>query len=128
MSEEIKNPAINVPRSMMTSITLNAFLGFGMLIAVLLCMGDLDAALHTPTGYPFMEIFLQATNSVSGSTTMGAIITTLGVCATIGFVASSSRMTWAFARDRGLPFWKHLSKVNPDPKPPVLIALRCTDD
>lgn len=111
MSEEIQNASINVPRSMVTSIALNAFLGFGMLIAVLLCLGDIDAAFTTPTGYPFMEIFLQATKSVSGSTAMAAIVTALGVCATIGFVASSSRMIWSFARDRGLPFWKQLSKV-----------------
>lgn len=118
MSEEIQNPSINVPRAMITSIILNAFLGFGMLIAVLLCLGDIEDAIQTPTGYPFMEIFLQATNSVTGSTAMAAIVTTLGVCATIGFVASSSRMTWSFARDRGLPFWKQLSRVPcPDSAP-----------
>lgn len=118
MSEEIQNPSINVPRAMITSITLNAFLGFGMLIAVLLCLGDIEDAIQTPTGYPFMEIFLQATNSVAGSTAMAAIVTALGVCATIGFVASSSRMTWSFARDRGLPFWKQLSRVPcPDSAP-----------
>lgn len=117
MSEEIQNPSINVPRSMITSITLNAFLGFGMLIAVLFCIGDIEAAFATPTAYPFMEIFVQATNSVSGSTAMAAIVTTLGLCATIGFVASSSRMTWSFARDRGLPFWRQLSKVNSPTNP-----------
>lgn len=120
MSEEIQNPSINVPRSMVTSITLNAFLGFGMLIAVLLCLGDIEDAIQTPTGYPFMEIFLQSTNSVTGSTAMAAIITALGVCATIGFVASSSRMTWSFARDQGLPFWKQLSKVEPRSSIPLL--------
>ncbi|MCJ1261565.1 hypothetical protein MMC22_001430 [Lobaria immixta] len=120
MSEEIQNPSINVPRSMVTSITLNAFLGFGMLIAVLLCLGDIEDAIQTSTGYPFMEIFLQATNSVTGSTAMAAIITALGVCATIGFVASSSRMTWSFARDQGLPFWKQLSKVEPRSSIPLL--------
>lgn len=111
MSEEIQNPSVNVPRSMMTGITLNGFLGFGMLLAVLFCLGDVDAALHTRTGYPFIEIFRQAVGTVGGATAMTIIVVALGICGTIGFLASSSRMTWAFARDRGLPGWAQLSKV-----------------
>lgn len=111
MSEEIQNPSVNVPRSMMTGITLNGFLGFGMLLAVLFCLGNVDDALHTPTGYPFIEIFRQAVGTVGGATAMTIIVVALGICGTIGFLASSSRMTWAFARDRGLPGWAQLSKV-----------------
>lgn len=84
-----------------------------MLIAVLFCLGDIDSALETPTGYPFMEIFLQATESRAGSTAMVAIVTTLQICAAIAFLAGSSRMTWSFARDHGLPGWRYLSKVCP---------------
>lgn len=111
MSEEIQNPSVNVPRSMMTGITLNGFLGFGMLLAVLFCLGDVDAALQTPTGFPFIEIFQQGVGTVGGATAMTTIVVALGICGTIGFLASSSRMTWAFSRDRGLPGWVHLSKV-----------------
>ena len=112
MSEEVRNASTVVPRSMITSILLNGALGFGMLIAVLFCVGDMDAALHSPTGYPFMGIFVQATHSIGASTVMAMVVTVLSVCATIGFLASSSRMTWAFARDRGLPGWQYLSKVS----------------
>lgn len=112
MSEEIENAAVNVPRSMITSILLNGALGFGMLLALLFCLGDLEKVTSTPpTQYPFMAIFLQATDSRSASTAMAALVTVLGLCATIAFVASSSRMYWSFARDRGLPFAKQLSKV-----------------
>ncbi len=113
MSEEIQNASTVVPRSMITSVILNGVLGFGMLIAVLFCVGDIDSVLHTPTGYPFMQIFLRATNSIGASTLMATLVTVLSICATIGFLASSSRMTWAFARDRGLPGWRYLSKVLP---------------
>ena len=112
MSEEVENPAMNVPRSMITSILLNGSLGFGMLLALLFCMGDVDKVTSTPpTQYPFMAIFLQATNSVAGSSAMAAVVIVLGLCATIAFVASSSRMYWSFARDCGLPFANYLSKV-----------------
>lgn len=55
MSEEIHNSTTVVPWVMVGSIAINGALGFGMLIAVLFCIGDIDAALASPTGYPFME-------------------------------------------------------------------------
>lgn len=82
-----------------------------MVITVLFCIGDIDAALSTNTGYPFMEIFLQATNSVVGSAVMAALVTVLALCSTVGLLASTSRMFWSFARDRGLPGWKTLHTV-----------------
>lgn len=99
---------------MLISILLNGVLGFGMLVGVLFCIGNLDDALDTPTGYPFMEIFLQGIGSRKGSAAMISIIIILGVCATIALLASSSRLTWSFARDRGLPGWQYLSRVSSD--------------
>ncbi|KAI4199835.1 MAG: hypothetical protein LQ350_004366 [Teloschistes chrysophthalmus] len=95
------------------TILLNSALGFGMLVGVLFCIGNLDDALATPTGYPFMEIFLQGTGSRKGSAAMISVIIILSVCATIAILASSSRLTWSFARDRGLPGWQYLSRVEP---------------
>lgn len=112
MSEEIHNPSLVVPRSILLSVIINGTLGFAMLIALLFCVGDLDNALNTPTGYPFMEIFLQATRSVGGSAALASIVTVLALCATVGLLASTSRMFWAFARDRGLPGWKVLEQVS----------------
>lgn len=112
MSEEIHNPSLVVPRSIMLSVIINGTLGFAMLIALLFCIGNLDNALATPTGYPFMEIFVQATNSVSGAATMASLVTILALCATVGILASTSRMFWSFARDRGLPSWRILQRVS----------------
>jgi choline transport protein len=53
---------------MPASILINGLMGFSMLIAILYCLGDIDAALTTPTGYPFIEIFTQASRSVAGGT------------------------------------------------------------
>ena len=112
MSEEISDPARNVPRAMVLGILLNGVLGLGMLIAALFCLGDLDTILSTPTGYPFMAIFQQALGDINGALTMSALITIMGICATISFVATASRMTWSFARDRGTPGWKWLGSVS----------------
>ena len=41
-----------------------------MLVAVLFCLGNIDAALNTPTEYPYIQIFAQAVGTNSGATGM----------------------------------------------------------
>ncbi|KAF2644023.1 choline transport protein [Massarina eburnea CBS 473.64] len=120
MSEEISNPAVNVPRAIVFSVLLNGTLGISMLIATLFCLGDAEAVLNTATGYPFMEVFRQAVESLPGVLAMSALISVLNMCATISFVATASRMTWAFARDRGTPGWRLLSKIEPRTTLPLM--------
>lgn len=43
---------------------------------------------------------------------MASLIVGLLLCAVIGFLATASRMTWSFARDRGLPFHRFISKAS----------------
>ncbi|KAH8429863.1 uncharacterized protein LDX57_007535 [Aspergillus melleus] len=119
MAEEVQNASVTIPRAIIMTILINGTLGFGMLIAVLFCMGDLDAALETPTGYPFMQIFYQATNSLPGSLTMISIMLIIGLCATIGMLAATSRQFWSFARDQGIPGWRLWSKVSPTSSIPI---------
>ena len=111
MSEEIENAAVVVPRSILLSVLINGCLGFGMLIAVLFCLGDINKALASPTGYPFMEIFLNATDSVGGAATMSAIVITVCICSSTGMMAATSRQFWSFSRDRGVPGWRLWSQV-----------------
>lgn len=116
MSEEITNAATAVPTSIMLSVLINGSLGFGMLLAMLFCLGDIEAALGSPTGYPFMAIFLQATGSVPGTAVMSSIVTTMGITTSVGMLASASRQFWSFARDRGIPGWRIWSQVCAVPK------------
>ena len=90
---------------------MNGVLAFGMLVAVLFCMGDITAALQTPTAYLFIEVFAQATVSKAGATTTTSTITVLAFCAIIAALAGSSTMSRLFACDRDLPGWRYLSKV-----------------
>ena len=111
MSEEIENASVIVPRAIMLSIFINGGLGFAMLIVTLFSLNNVDSALESPTGFPFMDIFLQSTNSVAGATCMASILTVMQYCANVGLLASASRMCWSFARDRGLPGWRLLQHV-----------------
>lgn len=113
MSEEVKNAAIVVPRSMIIGVLINGVLGFGMVVAMVFCLGDVDKITSTPPiQFPFMAIFAQAAGSSSGGSGMVAVVIFLFLCATMTALASSSRMTWSFARDRGLPFSGYLSRVS----------------
>ena len=114
MAEEIKNAEVVVPWSMLTTTLLNGALGFGIVIAVLFVTTDITAALSSPTGalgYPFMQIFYDATGSKAGASVMIAIIIIMDAAGTIAFLATASRLVWAFARDKGLPGWRFVSKV-----------------
>ena len=43
---------------------------------------------------------------------MATIIVVLLMSVVIGFLATSSRMIWSFARDRGMPFYRYISKAS----------------
>ena len=112
MSEEIENAAVIVPRAIIISLVINGALGFGMLIVTLFSLTNVDGALKSPTGFPFMEIFLNSTGSVAGATVMASILVVMQYAANVGLLAAASRMLWSFARDRGLPGWKYLMHVS----------------
>lgn len=111
MAEEIHNAPVVVPRAILRSVMVNGTLGFAMMIVVLYCISDLDLALVEDPMYPIMSIFRQALGSVSGAAAMSSLIVVMSFSATTGVMASSSRIFWAFARDRGLPGWSFLEKV-----------------
>ncbi len=116
MSEEVANADVTVPWSMLLTTLLNGAFGFGIVIAVLFVTTNVEASLASPTGalgFPYMDIFYQSTGSKAGTTGMIVIILVMTVCGTIASLATASRLIWAFARDRGLPFWRHVSKVSP---------------
>lgn len=119
MCEEIKNASTVVPYSLLTSIGINGTLGFAMLIAILFCIGDINTALTSATGFPFIEIFTQATRSTGGATVMVSVVLSLMIFASVASLAAASRVMWAFARDNGIPGSSYLAYVEPRTKLPL---------
>jgi len=112
MAEEVVDAKKAVPKSLMLSIAINGTLGLAMLFVIGFCIGDIDAALSTPTGFPFMEIFQQALQSTRFATGLAALILTLLMFACVAVLAATSRVMFAFARDGGLPFSRLLKQVS----------------
>lgn len=110
MSEEVKNAGIVVPRSMMWSYMINGTLGFITLTTLLFSIPDVEAAIDDPTGYPFLWVFQQSMPT-RGTNALTIIVLVLVIASNISFNASTSRQTYAFARDKGLPFSDWIAHV-----------------
>lgn len=104
MAEEVSEAAITVPRAMIWSFLLNVPFTFGLLLTYLFCIGSVEDAVLSPTGFPFTYVFQNATKSVLSTIGMTVVILILLIMITISAMASTARQTFAFARDNGLPF------------------------
>ena len=113
VAEEVYNASTVVPWAIVATIMVNGVLGLALLIALLFCLGDVTAALNTPTVFPFIEIFAQATNSNAGATTMTCLILLLLAASGSGCMATASRLLWSFSRDNAVPFSGYISRVSP---------------
>ena len=116
MAEETRNAEVVVPWCMVSATLLNGAFGWGMVIAIVFVTVDISAALDSPTGslgFPIMEITYSALGSRAGASILIAILLFMTAAGTIAAMATSSRMIWALARDRGLPGWHLVTKVCP---------------
>ena len=95
----------------MWSVALNSFMGFIMAVTLIFTLGDVTSILETPTGYPFIQVFYDATQSLAATNVMTAIIIICLTSCCISEVATASRQLWSFARDNGLPFSGFLTHV-----------------
>lgn len=118
ISEEVRDAAVTVPRTMFWSYILNGALGVVMLTTYLFCITDLTTALNDPSGYPVLWVF-HNTTSLAGANILSVITLVMLFAAAVSCNISTSRQTWSFARDSGLPFSKFLAHVDPKRQLPV---------
>ncbi|KAF9888271.1 hypothetical protein FE257_008841 [Aspergillus nanangensis] len=92
LGEEMDNPRVAVPYCMLGSIAINGVMGFAFLLAILFCMGDMQAALASSTGFPIIEIFRYVTGSAAASSAITSMLIVSAGLATIPLLASATRM------------------------------------
>lgn len=95
----------------MWGVFLNAILGFIVVLTLCFAITDPKSLLSSPTGYPFIQLFYNVTNSYVGADIMVAMVIITLIFAVISEIATASRQIWSFARDNGLPFSRWLAKV-----------------
>ncbi|KAG9512590.1 amino acid transporter, partial [Aureobasidium melanogenum] len=121
VSEEVKDAGKNVPRAMIWSYFLNGALGLVFLITYMFSVVDLSGAIDDASngsGYPYMYVFTKAF-SMPAFNTLSAIVIILIYAGTLSYNLSTSRQTWSFARDQGLPFSDWIAKVDPKLEVPI---------
>ena len=111
MSEELKDASKVLPMSMIWTTIINGAMGFVMVITFCFILGDPNAAINTPTGYAFIEVFYLTTQSYIGATILSSLIIFMTMFINLTYVATASRQLFAFARDKGVPFGRWVAYV-----------------
>lgn len=118
MSEEVRDAGRYVPISLFWSYIGNGIMAIVLLISYLFSIDSIEDALDDPSGYPFIYVFKSAVNT-AGVNGLTIIVLILIIAANISFNASTARQTFAFARDKGLPFSKWIGHVDSGKEVPV---------
>lgn len=98
MSDEVKDAPRNVPYAMMYSILISGAMQLCIMITILFCLGPVETALNTPTGYPIIQVIYGATKSKASATVMMSFVLFNGTVAMFSALASTSRLTWVFGK------------------------------
>ncbi|CAN9092261.1 unnamed protein product [Alternaria alternata] len=113
MIEEIPNAAVEGPKIMIYCVCIGTVTGFIFLMVLLFVSGgDAESIISAAPG-PLLQILYNATSSRAGAACLLMFPLVCILFAETAIMTTSSRMTYAFARDGGLPFSKFFAKVHP---------------
>lgn len=112
MCEEVRQPAVQVPRAIVGGIFLNFLAGLGFLIPICFVLPDISMLANLASGQPVPTIIRSATGNSAGAFCLLIPLLVLGLICGVGCVTAASRSTWAFARDGAIPGSKWFRKVD----------------
>lgn len=115
-SEETLEATRNVPKGIVRSVAVSAGFGWVMIVALLLAMPDLKGG--AAKGFEIVPWILRSAlgERVAQALLVG-VVTAQYLCG-LAALTSASRMTYAFARDDGLPGSAWLKRVDPATQSP----------
>ncbi|RLV93690.1 Choline transport protein [Spathaspora sp. JA1] len=119
LSEETSQPRTDIPKAVLSTVTIGFITAFTYSIAMFFCITDIDAIRDSPTGMPILDIFYQALRNKSGAMVLGFLVFLTAFGCTVACHTWQTRICWSFARDNGLPFSKYLAKVDPNLGVPI---------
>ncbi|MCJ1475812.1 hypothetical protein MMC13_004476 [Lambiella insularis] len=125
MSEELPNPARDMPKAVAAQIILGTLTSFLYAIAIFYGISDLDAVLSSNGSFPLAEVYAQATGSAAGTFGLLLIIFLSIMICVIGTFLTVGRIWWALARDNATPFASFFSQVNERLSCPIPSTVLC---
>ncbi len=108
--EETRNARVSAPWGIYLSVAVSGFFGYLMLAFVTLAIKDLGAAADAQNA--FIHVFEQSLGGKFGQFVLWVVTAAMWFCG-LSCVTSTSRMVFAFARDRGMPLssvWNRVSR------------------
>ena len=102
-----------VPIAIMGTVAIGFVTSWTYSISMFFSMSNLDDLFNTSTLVPILELYNQALRHKAGAIVLESLVIATGIGCLIASHTWQSRLCWSFARDRGLPFGKLLSRVEP---------------
>ena len=115
-SEETVDAARNVPKGIIRSVWVSGLFGWIMICAILLAMPGIREGVEQGANVVHWTIKTVLPAWLAWTLLVGIVLCQY-LCG-LAALTSCSRMTYAFARDGGLPFSNFLRAVNPNTKSP----------
>ncbi|KAF2491701.1 amino acid transporter [Lophium mytilinum] len=115
LADEVPEPQKNIPKALMWTVALGVGTCLPIAIATFFSVSNLDDIVSTPTGLPSLEAFYQCLGSKKGAIALESLMAFNFLCAGVSIQTWQSRLAWALACDKGLPFSRHLSLVASQP-------------
>ncbi|TFK49133.1 GABA permease [Heliocybe sulcata] len=112
MSEEMTEPAKNVPKALIVTVVTGAFSGLVVIIPLLFCLTRIDEILASEIGSPFLALAYLSTNNKPAGVFLALLPTTCALLALNSMLMATSRTVYAFARDGAFPFPSFFKRVN----------------
>ena len=115
MIEEIPNATVEGPKIMIYCVAIGMFTGFVFLMILLFVSGG-NAAIEdiiSGSAGPLPQILFNATKNHAAYICLLIFPLLCLLFAGTGILTTSSRMTYAFARDGGLPFSRFFARIHP---------------
>jgi amino acid transporter len=122
VSEETHDPQRRAPTGIVSSVAVSAVAGFALVVALTLSVRDLPSTAGAPDA-----ALVVLSGALGGGTARAAMIlvATAMWFAGLASLTSASRMLFAFARDRGVPWASSLRRVHRITRTPVNATCAC---
>lgn len=109
MAEETRDPDVNIPKAIWQAVLISGLAGWVMLSAVVMAAPSMEQAAAAGD-----QCFFWIIREATPRWTHAPLYTLIGLAqyfCGLACVTSASRLTWAMARDGGLPFARHLRRI-----------------
>ncbi|KAL0574082.1 hypothetical protein V5O48_007867 [Marasmius crinis-equi] len=119
MAEEVKDPVANLPRAMVWQVPIGLASGVVYLLPIIFTLPDIVTLITVPGGQPVVVLFNMVMGSKAGGFGVWIILYGIAAFCGIAVLCAASRTTWAFARDKAIPFHTTFAYIPPGMSVPL---------